>query len=220
MVEDREFELRIEHLHSCFLGRKPESKADIQQAKNGESLAVITAFCEFQDRGLYPEPWILEALGKSFSKYLQVNTDGETHKDYTSLDSCLELSRKSFRTVACENEKYNLAKQFYLYKWCFGIGHREIMLALQKNRDICNFKIKGKEALEPEHIYERTDYARFYKKFVEVVESQGFSKEKTAQVLLADMKEEARRYVMLQIKRRNETLYSHLTSSILKTTPE
>lgn len=218
MAEDREFELRIEHLHSCFLGRKPENKADIQQAENGESLAVITAFCEFQNRGLYPEPWILNALGKSFNKYLQENADGETHKDYTKLDSCMNLSRKHFRTVGREKDDYDLAKQFYLYKWCFGIGHREVMTALQKNG--CKFEIKGKEALEPEHIYERTDYARLYDNFVKEVESRGYNKEETAQKLLADMKEEARRYMMLQIKRRNKTLYSYLTTSIPKTTPE
>jgi len=205
MDEDREFELRIEHLHGCFLGRKPENEADIQQTNDGQSLAAITAFCEFQSRALYPAPWILSALGKWFNTYLEVNARAKTHKGYKRLDSVLGVSRKSFRTVSSEKDDYELAKKFYLYKLCFGIGHRAIMTALLKNGDLANIEIKGKEAGEPERLYERTEYARFYDTFVNECELQGFEKEEMAEKLLADMKEHARKYVELQVKHRKKT---------------
>jgi len=198
MGEDHDFERWIEYLHRCFLGRVPEGNADIERTENGNFLAVIRAFCEFQGRGLYPDPWILNSLGKGFSEFLIANSSGKTHKDYKSLDACFSISRKTFRSMVCETEDYELAKRVFLFKWCFGIGHREIFIALRKDGNALN--IKGKEAEEPERIYERTDYASFYESFAIIAESRGYNKEDTAEMLLSQMSEEARKYVLNKIR--------------------
>jgi hypothetical protein len=195
METEQSFDQMIEYLHGCYLGRKPEDPADVEQTGEVNNLAAIIAFCRFQERALYPPaPWVLYALERVFSEYLNSNIEGKTHKDYMSLDKCMGLSRKTFRAIDVESKHYELAKRIWLFRWCFGISDREVMIAL--NKDGYSIEVTGEEAKEPERVYERSEYAQFYDRFERVVSGKGiYDKEETRNLLLSQMSEGARKYI-------------------------
>lgn len=195
-------ELRMVFLQGCYLGTKPATDADHEQAENGNFLALIQAFQECTNRGLYPESWILNGLQEAFQKYLEHNTSASGVKDYMSLDKVCGLSRNTFRAMGTETQRKELAERFYFFKWAFGLGNKEIDTALRK----CGYEINvsGKEAGNPERVYERSEYAGYYETFVKCAEARGHSREETAKHLLETIPVPARTYIERQLRLRKK----------------
>lgn len=195
-------ELRMVFLQGCYLGREPATDADCERTENGNFLALIQAFQECTSRGLYLEPWILNGLQDAFQKYLEHNTSASDVKGYMTLDKVCGLSRNVFRTMETETRHKQLAERFYLFKWAFGLENKEIDTALRK----CGYEINvsGKEAENPERVYERSEYAGYYETFVKVVEARGNSREEVAKHLLETIPVPARTYIERQLRLRTK----------------
>lgn len=192
MENEADFNQKIYFLQRCFLGREPKGEADSGQTEEGNGLALIQAFILYQSVGAYPAPWILNGLGSAFTNYLMHNQDAAGHKNYRSIDKCIGLSVKAFNAMNDETRSKTIAERIYLLKWAFGFRHKQIITILEKS----GFKIEvtGKENKDPERVYERTPYAKYYNTFEKMVSGR-YDKSATALRLLEEMPPEARKYV-------------------------
>ncbi|QSV45012.1 hypothetical protein [Geobacter benzoatilyticus] len=201
-MDTQDIELWITYAHGCFLGREPATDADYEQAENGNFLALIQVFHECTRLGLCPPAWVMNGLQDAFHKYLEHNTAATDVKDYMTLDKVCGLSRNVFRAMETETQRKELAKRFYLLRWAFGLENKEIVKALSKWG--FSFNVTGKEADNPERVYERSEYAQYYETFEKVVEARGYSREETAKNLLETMSAPARIYIEGKLRRRKK----------------